>query len=64
MYLTQNISNYEASIGSISKHEEYDLPSKIFSELREGGARNKNVVEAIVHCPGKKFDNGKSWFVG
>ena len=40
---------------------EYDVPPRLFTNLKEGGSMNKMIVEGILHLPGRKFLNGKTW---
>jgi hypothetical protein len=114
VYLTQNISNYEASLGAqakvsailgslnakiyhqnndpktnqwatnsigktmhkrksvtkadgkksetLSEGMEHDVPERVFTGLKNGGDRNKNLVQAILHIPGMRFPNGSPWY--
>ena len=53
-------SNERKSI-STTQQWEYDVPKRLFTNLKSGGGPHKFVVEGIVHIPGRKFSSGKTW---
>ncbi len=46
---------------STSTQWDFDVPQRVFTNLKSGGERNRFTVDGILHVPGKKFSNGKTW---
>ncbi len=48
---------------STSTEWDYDVPSRLFTNLRSGGVTNGLVVDGVVHLPGKRWSSGKTWLM-
>jgi hypothetical protein len=46
---------------STSMSWEYDVPERTFTNFRNGTFRNRFLVDGLLHLPGRKFSNGKTW---
>jgi len=46
---------------STSTEWDFDVPSRLFTNLMSGGIENGLRVDAIVHIPGKRFSSRKTW---
>lgn len=60
---TKSTSSGHAGSKSVttSTQWDFDVPPRAFTNLRSGGPKNGLVVDGIVHLPGRKFSQGKTW---